>query len=365
MRLSKAFSFGWMILAATVGTMGCRTVPQVPAGPVFYPAPPDPPRIQYLHSFSTKRDVTTKYSWVEALVGPSEAELMGFIKPYGVAVTRGKLYVCDTMGRTVWVVDFVEGTFQTLAGDRRQGKLRLPINLAIDSDGRKYVADAERGQIVVYGPNDEYLIAFGAGENLKPTDVAIAGDRLIVADLNKPEIQIRDKQTGKLIRGLGSPETASLEESVGQPANVAVDAQGTILVSDIGRTKILLFAMDGTFLGSFGQAGKQMGQFIRPKGIAVDRTGRIYVVDAAFENVQIFDDQHRLLMWFGAPPGDEGTLVLPAGMAIDYDNVDYFRKYVAPGYDIEYLIWVVSQGARGWVGCYGLLKAPGTTTAQK
>lgn len=351
------------VMGIVIAGSGCRTVPKVATTPVFFPAPPDPPRVQYLRAFSTRSDVAHKYSWVDWLVGPSEAGRTGFLKPYGLAVTRGKFYLCDTIPGTVWVVDFARGNFQPIAGDRRQGKLRKPINVVIDADGKKYVADVERGEIVVFGSDDEYVTAFGQGEDLKPTDLAIAGDQMILTDLNKHEIQVRDKHTGKLVRAFGSPESAGLDESVGQPTNIALDTQGNILVSDAGRFRISAFSREGSFQGSFGQIGRQAGQFARPKGIAVDRAGRIYVVDAAFENVQIFDDQHRLLMWFGGHGSDEGSLVLPAQIVINYDNPDYFRKYVAPGYDLDCVIWVTSQDGPRKVSCFGLLqpKSPETT----
>jgi len=343
-------------LIVAVGGVGCQTLPSAPRGPIFYPSPPDPPKIQYLRSFTNRRDVNQKYSWVDILVGPSEADRLGFVKPYGLAVARGKFYVCDTITGTVWLVDLIRGEFNPIVGDDRQGKLKKPINITIDMDGKKYVTDVDRHQIVVYGPNDEYVTAFGDGPEFKPTDVAIAGDQMILTDLDSHEIQIREKQTGKMVKAFGSPESSPLEESVGQPVNLALDPQGNILVTDAGRFRVCAFSRDGAFLGSFGEIGKHPGQFARPKGIAVDKEGRIYVVDAAFENVQIFDDQHRILMWFGGHGNDEGSLVLPAQVVIDYDNLDYFRKYVAPGYDLECVIWVTSQDGPRRVSCYGLLR---------
>jgi DNA-binding beta-propeller fold protein YncE len=371
-----------MIAVALVGS-ACRTVPKPPQpeAPVFYPPPPETPRIQFLRSFSVREDVLKrKYSWVDWIVGPPQTDEVGFMKPYGIGIAKGKFYVCDSYLGTVWVVDFQNGRFEPIPGDRRMGKLRKPINLAVSEDGRKYVADIDRGQVVVFGPDDEFETAFGPAEGIeelppadggggavsesfRPAGVAIFGNRLLVTDLARMEVQVRDRETGELIRSFGSPGDFPIEAALGQPVNLDVDSQGNAVVSDTGRFRVCVYSLDGVFLSSFGQIGRLPGQFARPKGIAVDREDRIYVVDAAFENVQIFNEAHQLLMWFGGHGTDDGSLSLPAQVAIDYLNLDFFRQYVAPGYELEYLIWVTSQTGPRKVSCYGLLRpasaAPG------
>jgi DNA-binding beta-propeller fold protein YncE len=302
---------------------------------------------------------------VDILVGPSEKDRETFLKPYGLAVATGKFYVCDTILGTVWVANFQTGEFHPIAGDRGQGKLKKPINIVVDQDDLKYVTDIERGQIVVFGPKDEYVTAMAEGPPLRPCGVAISGDHLIVSDVGDHEIQIRDKHTGKIIRRFGSPQSSPVEEALGLPVNLAVDSHGNILVSDAGRFRVCVLSPEGTFLGSFGRIGKQAGEFARPKGIATDRENRIYLVDSAFENVQMFDEAHRLLMWFGGHGSEEGALSLPAQVVVDYSNVDYFRKYVAPGRDLEHVIWVTSQAGPRSISCYGFLRPSSEKEAPK
>ena len=38
---------------------------------------------------------------------------------------------------------------------------------------------------------------------------------------------------------------------------------------------------------------------------------------------------------------------------IDYDNVGYFRRYAAPGFEIEYLVMVASQFGLNKVAVFG------------
>jgi hypothetical protein len=97
--------------------------------------------------------------------------------------------------------------------------------------------------------------------------------------------------------------------------------------------------------------------FARPKGVAVDRQGITYVVDAATQVVQLFDMQGRLLLYFAqAGASAQGDVVLPAVVKVDYDNVSYFQKYVAPGRQCDYLIFVTSQFGGQKVSVYGFLK---------
>ena len=59
-------------------------------------------------------------------------------------------------------------------------------------------------------------------------------------------------------------------------------------------------------------------------------------------------------MFFGGTGGDKrGRMNLPTVVKIDYENVEYFRKYAAPGFEIEYLVIVVSQFGANKVSVFG------------
>jgi len=119
----------------------------------------------------------------------------------------------------------------------------------------------------------------------------------------------------------------------------------------------MIYDLDGKYLKTIGKAGVAPGLFARPKGVAVDRQGLAYVVDAATQVVQIFDLEGRLLLFFGqAGASTQGEVLLPASVKVDYDNMGYFQKYVAPGRQCEYLIFVTSQFGGQKVSVYGFLK---------
>ena len=77
------------------------------------------------------------------------------------------------------------------------------------------------------------------------------------------------------------------------------------------------------------------------------------MVDAGFENVQIFNKDRKLLMYFGGSYKGPGDMWLPAKIIIDYDNLEYFQKYVDPGFTLKYLIFVTNQYGPDKVNVYG------------
>jgi DNA-binding beta-propeller fold protein YncE len=168
------------------------------------------------------------------------------------------------------------------------------------------------------------------------------------------QILVLNKTDGKEIRRFGSK--GSKEGEFFLPSNLAVDPDGNVYVSDTGNTRVEKFDSHGKFVKQFGAIGDKPGTFTRPKGIALDQKRRLYVVDAAFENVQLFDPEGQMLLFFGTSGAMPGNFCLPAKIAVDYDSVDLFKEYVAPGFEIEYLILVSNQYGENSINVYGFLK---------
>jgi sugar lactone lactonase YvrE len=251
------------------------------------------------------------------------------------------------------------------------------VNIAVDHDGTRYVADTGRGQVVIFGADDRYLGAIGEKvqakarahakaapqhepepgdtvDEMKPTDVAIAGDRLYVADLKNNCVRVYDKAARKLLFTVpGDPAAADAQSKLFAPTDLAVDSRRRLYVSDFGAFRVQQYDPDGNYLRSFGRLGDSPGEFARPKGVAVDREDRLYVVDAAAQVVQIFDPEGKLLLFFGEPEGSPVGLNLPAKVAIDYDHVGLFREFAAPDFQVEYLVIVTSQYGDRKVSVFG------------
>lgn len=346
-------------ISATVliaGLCGCATPPPVRQETVFFPPAPAPPRIQYLTSFSGQKDIEEESAFRKFILGETQAQRLD--KPYGVGVFDGKIYVCDT-NQTVFVFDLRARTFRTLKGAKDKGRLVQPLNISIDDDGVKYVTDPVRGQVVSFGRDDEYLKAYGTPGTWKPVDAAALAGWLYVADIQNGTVQVFDKKTGEIVRIIGNKGEPGHRLSL--PTNIAFDGEGRLYVSDVGRFQIVRFNRDGEYDGVIGKLGNNPGHFARPRGIDIDREDRLYAVDASFNNVQIFNSQGRLLLFFGAGERGPGTLLLPAKVVVDYDSVPLFRQYVAPNFELEYLLFVTSQFGERLVNVYGFGKEKGVS----
>jgi sugar lactone lactonase YvrE len=309
---------------------------------VFYPKAPDPPRLQFLVSITTSGDLgsdeTRKVSGFERFVLGEEKPLLDrILKPYGMAISEGKLYVCDVQKRAVEVLDFKARTFGYLSKERR---MTNPVNLRV-VNGIKYVADPTAGQVFVFGRDNELKTMLGADLDLEPIDVEVSGRTCYVTDKKTNQIVAIDISTGQVTQRIGRAG-----DDLGQfvlIGDMATDTEDNIYVTDKLLGRITKFNAQGLFQMSIGRAGDSIHHFVRPKGIDVDREGRIWVVDAAPEVAKVYNAQGQLLLYFGFPGDQPGSMNLPASILVDYDHIDYFRTYMAAGAEPEFLVFVSNQ----------------------
>ena len=359
---SRSSRFKLLLILATIAALvGCVTTAPKPEQArkesVFYPLPPDPPRIQYLATFASARDLGAARNALADFVAGDESEGQELQRPYGTSMYKGRIYVADNRLNGLAVFDLPAKKFSVVSGSGA-GRMQRPINVTIDADGSKYVTDTGRNQVLVFDRDDRFVSALGTKTEFKPVDTAIAGASLYLVDIEHHEVQVLDKVSGKLKFKFGGPGAAP--GNLFQPTNLAIGPNGDVYVVETGGFRVSRFTPEGKFVRSYGEAGQGPGQFARPKGIAIDRAGRMYVGDAAFQNVQIFDATGRVLMSFGQPKeGAGGALNLPAGIAIDYDDVALFQRYADPGFALEYVVLVVSQFGPNKVDVFGFGKMRG------
>ncbi len=349
------------------------------------------PGIAYLWSLGSLHDMKPPSGFRSWIIGRDVlSENQVAKKPYGIAVTKGKIYIND--GRWLsgyWVLDLAKEDFYLIqdrailgstgiAADERDYKY-LTVPKVREAKGRGTAGtEEEEGLILVFDENNRKVKTKSL--RARPVSAAIRGDRLYVTDVTNHRVLILDKNTLEEVGQFG--EKGKEDTQFLYPRGLAVSADGRIYVGDTFNGRIKVFSPQGKLISQYGDYSPVLGGFIGLSGVAVDKKGIVYAVDSKFlmrpqrEEVQILDsslfykkgekvppldaklEEKRNAIWgffqkpyaMGDPenPQTTGTtLYAPVNVAIDYENGEYFRKYVPPGLKIEYLIWMTSQFARG------------------
>lgn len=153
------------------------------------------------------------------------------MKPAGLEVSGGRLYVADLAGRRVLVYDTqTRQLMSTLPGPSATNdaeRLYQPVSVAVDADGCVFVSDAGAFHIQVYDAQGRYLRTIGrhgdgVGEFVRNKGVAVDREkRLYAVDAGFQLIQLYDDQDRMLLY-FGDPEAGETGR-MDLPADVIVD----------------------------------------------------------------------------------------------------------------------------------------------
>ncbi len=347
----------WIGWAAAGLSGGCQAPAARAPGMLFFPAPPEPPRVQFLTWASGADEIEPQRGQLEVyLLGKEPAVKRAIQKPYGIAVREGVAYVCDTKGLSICRLDFRNQKFSVL-GVNGPGRLRKPLNIVVDGGGYKFVVDSERKQVVVFGPDDNYVTAFDVPPPCHPVDVALYENELFVLDNDDTsQIVVLERTSGKVLRTFGKPGGEPGQFKL--PNSLALSPDGFLYVSDTHNWRIQKLTRSGEPVWAKGTPGYFLGQFGRPRGIRVGPDGTVYVVDGATEIVQMFDPDGQTLMRFGGPGDTPGALGLPSTLAADATSLPFFQKHLHKDFKADYLLFVVSQYGEHLVNVYAFGSFP-------
>jgi uncharacterized protein (TIGR03437 family) len=189
-------------------------------------------------------------------------------QPEGIAVDRsGNVYFSDAAVHRIRKIG-TDGSIQTIAGTGVAGfagdggpasaaLLNQPYGLALDPAGNLYIADLGNARVRKIG-TDGIIQTIAGGGTLPATST-----------------------------GQGGPATSV---QLAQPRNVAVDAAGSLYISDFGANQVyhvtasgILSLVAGTGTAGFSGVGTSalLAQLNAPAGLAVDPTGAVYIADSA------------------------------------------------------------------------------------
>lgn len=324
--------------------------------PVFFPPPPNQPRLQFLKSYADGSEFDVEEaSFLESFVlGDPEVKVGIIGMPYGVAIHDGKIYVCDVGQSNVKVLDLVNNTFSIFPSGR---SLKKGSNIFIEPDGTKYITDPKNGVVSVWNAKDKIVAFLGKDLGMKPLDVSVSGDKVFVTDGSSNQVLVLDKHNGELLDRIGKQVVDRTKwgvEEFSMITDLCLDKHGNIYVGDKLKGKLTVFKPSGVHLRSYGKPGSLPNSLIRVKGSAVDREDRVWVIDAGPATaVKVFRKDGRLLMMAGFLGQEPGQMYAPVDVVIDYDNVKLFEKYAVKGAKIEFLVLVTNQFGPHKVSVYG------------
>ncbi len=213
-----------------------------------------------------------------------------------VAVTGETIYVVDSKLDQVVMYDLSTGKYLGRFGSKAGGNLGSgaaldePQGIAV-YEGVVYVADTGHGRIQMFGINGVFLATLplsppASGGAIKekvyklgePTDIALdAQGRIYVRDADDKSIK-EYGANGEYLRTLSN---------TGKPVALSVAEDG-IYVADEASFSILKYDFDANFAYSFGSGGEGKAQFKSYSGLAVDRAQQVFVGDAKKSLIDAF-----------------------------------------------------------------------------
>ncbi|WP_404335493.1 peptidyl-alpha-hydroxyglycine alpha-amidating lyase family protein [Sphingomonas sp. MMS12-HWE2-04] len=224
-----------------------------------------------------------------------------FVMPHGLSVdAQDNIWLTDVALHQVFKFS-PEGKLLLSLGEAgvpgTDGKhFNRPTDIAVLPDGSFYVSDGYiNSRVAKFAPDGRFLFEWGVrgtatGAFDLPHGLAVdAQGRVYVADRENDRIQRFDGR-GKFLDAWKSPE-------MGRPYGIALLPGGMAAVIDGGeqpkrgrdRSAVAILRPDGSVAARFGRYGNYDGQFQQGHDIAADARGNLFVVDIGGERVQKFE----------------------------------------------------------------------------
>jgi DNA-binding beta-propeller fold protein YncE len=311
------------------------------ATPLYWPQPPEKPRIKYLGQFGTEDDLKSRVSSMEAfgrlIFGREEIGVLA--RPFGITSDdQDNLYIADSTGSVVHIMGLKNREYTQFYKINKRDRLISPIALVV-LDEKIFVADSSLAKICVFDMMGRYLFSFGSEILQRPSGLAYSKiqQKLYVSDAKLHQVHVFDIQ-GRYLGAIG--EQVGGLPRFNSPTQLWVDKEDKLYISDTLNYRIQVFSPECKYLFSIGEHGNRPGYFGHPYGIATDSYGNIYVSDKQFENIQVFNSQGQILMAFGGEGHGPGQFWLPAAIYIDDTN----RIFVADSFNKRVQVFQLLEG---------------------
>jgi DNA-binding beta-propeller fold protein YncE len=249
-----------------------------------------------------------------------------FDQPVGIALDPGgNLFVADKANHRI--EQFArDGSFVRAWGEpgNQPGQFREPHDVAADAEF-VYVADTWNQRVQVFDRDGAHVFSITGDPSMASPRGVFAKDKLIyVAQAGDGRVNVYDR-AGALRRSIGTPGGDGPGHLI-EPVDVAVDAQGDVWVVNAGNNRIEHFAADGTPRAAIPIPG-WTGNRLKEVSLAIDADGTLYLSDWDVGGVRRFRPDGSELAPLGSgirqPSGIalEPTRVLVAARAEDVIRV--------------------------------------------
>ncbi len=238
----------------------------------------------------------------------------------GLAASGGFLYIVDTGNDRVVRFNPSGGNGAEIVPP---GTLQNPRGVAVRGT-RMLVADDQHHRVAAFDTGGHLLASIGSGQGAGPGQLnfpyGVAIDpqgRVFVADdLNQRIVRYSTPATKYQYKARwGSYGTAPGQ--LAYPRGAATNTSGELYVANTGNDRIDVFDASGTLKRSFGTSGRATGQFDGPLGVAADSTGIRAVTDSVNGRVQLINPDGTIATVWGSP--NPGPTVLPNPVAVAFD----------------------------------------------
>jgi sugar lactone lactonase YvrE len=231
---------------------------------------------------------------------------------------QGNIYVTEARGKNLLrVFDRKGKLLRTLTG------LKSPVGVAVDGQGRIYVANQGAGSVDVYNSDFTPAFSLGAGKNefKKPVSVTVGSNGMIyVSDAKDNRVKAYNPNGAFAFSfgGWGKGGNGKFD----QPWSLAIDeSKSELYVTDFGIYTdvpgVQVFDLQGNFKRSFGTYGSGVGKITGLSDLAMDKDGRVYAADSFQGVIHVLDGYGNSLETIYDPAHPTKIAI---GLAVGKDN---------------------------------------------